>query len=123
MSDRDLDLVKRFVDRPEEFVGGQVGVLSAAQIANNPFGDYAPQSTQIQGILRGMYQAFTSDLEEADAREASQQKAFEQLMATHQQELLTLEATHQSQVSDSSRKSLEKDTSNEQLEDTNTQLS
>merc|ERR1712038_1831338 len=113
MSTSDAELVHKFLEHPADYVGKRAKI-SAAQMstssAHNPFGDYAPQSTQIQGILRGMYQAFTSDLEEAEAHEASQQKAFSELMATPQQELQTLEATHQSQVSDSSRKSLEKDT-------------
>merc|ERR1719215_1787242 len=60
---------------------GHAGTLNAMQIANNPFGDYAPQSTQIQGILKGMYDAFTASLEKANAEEAEQQKAFEELMA------------------------------------------
>merc|ERR1719498_542105 len=67
--------------------------LSAAQVANNPFGDYAPQSTQIQGILKGMYDAFTTDLEKDNAAEAEKQKSHEELMATKKSELATLEAT------------------------------
>merc|ERR1719464_1081888 len=81
MSSNDLELVKRFIQHPENFMGHS-GMLNAMQIANNPFGDYAPQSTQIQGILKGMYDAFTASLEKANAEEADQQKAFEALMAT-----------------------------------------
>merc|ERR1719253_1229304 len=51
MANKDLDLVRRFVDHPESFVASPSS--SFAQVGNNPFGDYAPQSTQIQGILKG----------------------------------------------------------------------
>merc|ERR1719197_2452995 len=64
--------------------------LSSGQ---NPFGDYAPASTQIQGILKGMYDSFTGDLEKANAEEADKQKAFEELMGTKMQEYETLVAT------------------------------
>lgn len=96
MAGKDLDMVKHFVNSPEDFVNKHA--LSAVQISNNPFGDYAPQSTQIQGILKGMYDAFTSDLEKANAEEADQQKAHEELMATKQMELKTLQATLERQT-------------------------
>merc|ERR1719161_1323536 len=59
----------------------------------NPHGDYAPASTQIQGIMKGMYDSFAADLEKANAEEADKQKSFEELMATKQAELETLKAT------------------------------
>jgi len=86
-------VVQQFVNQPEQFVGGRAEDLSAAQIANNPFGDYAPQSTQIQGILKDMYNVFASSLEKSNAEEAEKQKAFEELMKTKKQELATLQAT------------------------------
>merc|ERR1719281_102711 len=78
--------------------------MSAAQVGQNPFGDYAPQSTQIQGILKGMYDAFTGDLEKDNAAEAESQKSFEALMATKKEELATLEATKQNQETDQAAK-------------------
>merc|ERR1740138_174716 len=79
--------------------------MSAAQIGGpNPFGDYAPQSTQIQGILKGMYDAFTSDLEKDNAEEADKQKAFEAFMATKKRELATLEETLKTQELDKATK-------------------
>jgi len=92
ISDSDLSVVHRFVERPEDFVG-KSSSLSAVQIAQNPFGDYAPQSTQIQGILKGMYDAFAGDLEKENAEESEQEKAFRALMATKKAELATLQAT------------------------------
>ena len=41
----------------------------AVLIANNPFCDYAPESTQIQGILKGTYDGLTTNLEETNAEE------------------------------------------------------
>jgi len=84
--------VEKFAEKPEDFLGGRAG-FSAAQVANNPFGDYAPQSTQITGILQGMYDAFTADLEKDNAEEGEKEKAHRELMATKATELKTLEAT------------------------------
>jgi len=95
MSDDDLSVVRQFVEKPEDFVVAKASgaFLSAAQITNNPFGDYAPASTQIQGILKGMYDTFAGDLERSNAEESNKQKAFEALMATKKAELTTLQAT------------------------------
>jgi len=93
VSAQDLGVVRQFSERPEDFVGSRTGGLSAAQIAQNPFGDYAPQSTQIQGILKGMYDTFVADMEKANAEEAEAQKAFEELMATKRAEMQTLQLT------------------------------
>jgi len=99
-SDDELEAVRRFTDKPDDYVGGHVRGFSAAQVEKNPFGDYAPQSTQIQGILKGMYDAFTSDLEKDNAEEATKQKSFEDLIATKKTELATLQATLEKQELD-----------------------
>jgi len=125
VSDQDLQIVQRFVDRPEEFVRGNFAgskSLSAVQIANNPFGDYAPQSTQIQGILKGMYDAFTGDLEKANAEEAEEQKSFEELMATKKAELTTLEATLERHTLDKAEKTKEEAQSQQARDDEEAQL-
>merc|ERR1719375_2154102 len=103
-SEKDLDMVKNFVTKPEAFMVAHMAGMSAAQVGQNPFGDYAPQSTQIQGILKGMYDAFTGDLEKDNAAEAESQKSFESLMATKRQEKATLEATLQQQETDQAAK-------------------
>jgi len=87
MKEQDLQVVERFVEKPQDFFHQGA---SAVQIGNNPFGDYAPQSTQIQGILKSMYDTFTTDLEKDNAEEGEKQKAFEELMATKKKELKTL---------------------------------
>jgi len=102
LSEKDLALVKSFAAKPEEFL--KEHTVAMAQVGQNPFGDYAPQSTQIQGILKGMYDAFTADLEKDNAEEAESQKTFEALMATKRQEKATLEATLQQQETDQATK-------------------
>merc|ERR1719487_3103280 len=97
LSSDDQLTVQHFVENPGSFA---TGGMSAAQTGQNPFGDYAPQSTQIQGILKGMYDAFTADLEKDNVEEANKQKSFEELMATKKQELDTLEATLEKQTAD-----------------------
>merc|ERR1719331_3243751 len=120
--EKDLDMVKNFVAKPEAFMAAHLAGMSAAQVGQNPFGDYAPQSTQIQGILKGMYDAFTSDLEKDNAEEAETQKSFEELMATKAQELATLEATLQKHETDEAAKTKKLSESEVLLDDTTAQL-
>jgi len=120
MSEADIETMKHFVSKPDDFVGQHSSAL--AQVGQNPFGDYAPQSTQIQGILKGMYDAFTSDLEKDNANEADTQKSFEELHATKLQELATLEATLEKQETDSAAKTKKLSESEVLLDDTNADL-
>jgi len=121
-SDNDLNIVKQFVANPQDFVGGHGGFLSAAQTSNNPFGDYAPQSTQIQGILKGMYDSFSAELERDNVAEADAQKAFQQLMSTKQQELATLQATLEKHQLDRATKSDQMAQDIQMRDDTKVQL-
>jgi len=123
VSDTDMQVVKHFVEKPEDFVNspGQ-DVVSAVQIKKSPFGDYAPQSTQIQGILKSMYDSFTGDLEKANVDEAEKQKAFEELMDTKKKELDTLESSLESeQLSDAEKTKLVADSRSE-MDDLKEQL-
>merc|ERR1719201_140646 len=95
--------MNHFVNKPMDFVKPK-GMI-AAQIGQNPFGDYAPQSSQITGILQGMYDAMTADLEKDNAEEAESQKGFEELMATKTEERKTLEATLAKNEADMAAKS------------------
>jgi len=121
MSSNDMEVVKRFIQHPENFMGHS-STLNAMQIANNPFGDYAPQSTQIQGILKGMYDAFTASLEKANAEEADAQKAFEELMATKKKELETLQLTLEKEELDQAEKTKKLADARVDLDDTKVQL-
>jgi len=122
LSDGDMKMVQHFVERPDDFSPRRGATLSAAQVGNNPFGDYAPQSTQIQGILKGMYDTFVGDTEKANAKEADAQKAFEELMATKLRELETLEATLKQQELDEAQKSQTLAESEELMDATKAQL-
>lgn len=123
MAPTDLKLIHNFLENPSDFMGKRSGnLMSAMQIAHNPFGDYAPQSTQIQGILRGMYEAFARDLESDNVAEATAQKAHEELLATKLQELNTLQATLGIQQKDNADKTLERDEANQRLDETKAQL-
>jgi len=119
-SSSDVEMVKNFVSKPVEFL--HHNAMSAAQVGQNPFGDYAPQSTQIQGILKGMYDAFAADLEKDNANEAESQKTFESLLATKKQEKETLAATLQKQETDSADKTKRLSESEVLKDDTTAQL-
>merc|ERR1719272_1417947 len=111
----------RFVNNPQSFAPHGMIAAQTGQNAN-PFGDYAPQSSQITGILQGMYDAMTADLEKDNVNEAASQKSFEALMATKAQELKTLTATLQKQETDSASKSKALAESKTQRDDTTDQL-
>jgi hypothetical protein len=54
---------------------------------------YAPQSATIQGILSDMYSTFSNNLQTSTADEATAHRNYEDLMATYQKELITLQET------------------------------
>merc|ERR1719253_2231541 len=83
-------MVEQFVHDPMQFYGHPKGSLAQVK---NPFGDYAPASGAIQGILKGMYDSFTADLESKNADQALRQKNYEELTATKDSELNTLKST------------------------------
>jgi hypothetical protein len=119
-SKEDLEAVARFLKQPMEAAKGP----SALQVGNNPFGEYAPQSTQIQGILKEMYDAFTADLEKDNAEESDKQKAFEEYIATKQKELATLneslenqELDHATKTKDEADAQTDRDLTQKQLEE------
>jgi hypothetical protein len=122
VSDSDLEVMRRFVDSPEHFLHGEVGAVAALQLGNNPFGDYAPKSTQIQGILKGMYDAFARQLEKANGEESDKQKSFEEYMATKQHELETLKAALAKETADDAAKAKLKADSKSELDATKEQL-
>jgi len=120
ISDADLKTVQMFVEHPKDFIALQKA--SALQVSNNPAGDYAPQSTQIQGVLKGLYDSFAADLEKANGEESDQQKAFEELMATKKEELETLQATLKKHETDHAAKSKTLAESKQLRDDTMAQL-
>jgi len=120
-SPADMAVIRSFVTHSEDEL--RENGMSALQLRNNPFGDYAPQSTQIQGILKGMYDAFTADLEKDNAEEAEKQKAFEEFMKTKGQEQATLKLTLEKHEDAKAKKSkvladskTDRDDTKEQLE-------
>jgi len=100
---QDLEVIRRFVAHPDALLQRK-SPLSAAQTGQNPFGDYAPQSTRIQGILRGMYDGFAASLEKANVEEATKQKAFEEFIQTKTNELNALKTDLQKQETDKAAK-------------------
>jgi len=50
---------------------------------------YAPQSATIQGILKDMYDSFSSDLEDQTQNEAEENREFETLLATKNNQIAT----------------------------------
>lgn len=105
VTDADMEAVRRFVEKPQAVVSRSS--MSAAQVGQNPFGDYAPQSGQIQGILKSMYDSLATEIESSNADESNKQKAYEELMDTKADELNTLKDNLEKNTESHSDKSLE----------------
>lgn len=86
LDDEETAVLRKFADAPFH-------AKAFLQSSNNPFGDYAPASTQIQGILKNMFDAFASDSEAELTQEGNQQKMYEELMALKKRELVSLKTT------------------------------
>jgi len=85
----DKHIIEAFMRDPTGFYSHEKAKLGAMQMKGN-FGDYNPASTQIQGLLKGMYDAMVSDLESKNAEQAINQKNYEGLMDTKKSELEAL---------------------------------
>eukprot|EP00747_Dinoflagellata_sp_TGD_P139147 gnl/TRDRNA2_/TRDRNA2_175867_c0_seq1.p1 gnl/TRDRNA2_/TRDRNA2_175867_c0~~gnl/TRDRNA2_/TRDRNA2_175867_c0_seq1.p1 ORF type:complete len:715 (-),score=248.94 gnl/TRDRNA2_/TRDRNA2_175867_c0_seq1:100-2244(-) len=70
----------------------QIALLSEFA-ASGASSKYAPQSASIQGILTDMYTTFSANVEQETRTEAQKNRAFEDFMATKQQEMLDAQAT------------------------------
>jgi hypothetical protein len=117
MSAQDLKAVRAFVSNP-------AGGMSAVQTGEtqNPFGDYAPQSDQITGILKGLYDSFVASLEKSNTEEDKSQKTFEELMESKKQELKSLTSSLDTSELEFAEKTQTLTQDKEQLDDTKVDL-
>jgi len=99
----DLEVMNSFVGHPEEFLHPKTGAFLQAG-SQNPFGDYAPKSGQIQGILKEMYDEYARDLERGSGEEAIDQKQFLKLKATKEEELAVTKKAQEIALNDCAEK-------------------
>jgi len=118
MSEHDMQTVREFVSNAH---GGANSMMQTSE-SQNPFGDYAPQSDQIQGILKGLHDQFIASLAKAKTDESNTVKNFKDLMETKKQELKTLTTSLDAQEKDSAEKTKSLADSKEQLDDTKADL-
>lgn len=111
----DMQVVSNFLEKPADFVAMQTDHKS-------PFGEYAPASGKLQGILKGMYDAFTADLEKSNGEEANKQKAYEEYIATKTSELTSNQATLETHELDKAAKGKDESDSQTERDDTQKQL-
>merc|ERR1719453_2816967 len=117
----DKHIVEAFIRDPTGFYSQEKAKLGAMQIKGN-FGDYAPASGQIQGLLKGMYDAMVSDLESKNAEQAMSQKSYEELMAVKKSELETLTSNLQKKTTQLGEDTKELSESNIERDETEVQL-
>jgi len=122
-SEESRKMVEDFVANPSKFYSQKQHKFSGIQQKGN-FGDYAPGSGAIQGILKGMYDQFTMDLERKNVEEAQWQKQYEDiylLKGDEAKELAnTISSKEQSLVDDDkelSDKKVERDETQTQMVD------
>jgi hypothetical protein len=118
LDSEDMEMVKAFVGNPL----GKKAAFLQAKLNNNPFGDYAPASTKIQGILKNMYDTFLANMQTANEDEGTKQKSFEELIATKQEELAALKATLANKQQTLGEKTKELADSKQQRQETEEQL-
>merc|ERR1719198_1080884 len=70
----------------------QISLLNELS-GNKESSSYAPQSATIQGILSDMYTTFSKNLQTSTGDEATAHRNYEDLMATFQKQLATLQET------------------------------
>merc|ERR1719217_1280769 len=103
MGEVELDVMNDFVSHPENFLHPKTAAFLQAD-SQNPFGDYAPKSGQIQGILKEMYDEYARDLERGSGEEAMDQKNFLALKATKEEELAVEQKAHGIALNDCAEK-------------------
>lgn len=90
LSKNEIATMEQFVEDPNKALESAPEEGTFLQVSNNPFGDYAPQSTRIQGILKNMYSTFVGQLEAANAKEAESKKNADELRESKEQDFETL---------------------------------
>jgi len=101
----DVQLVRRLVAEPGVFFGGTPLSASALQTdMHSPYGDFAPDSVQIVGILKEMYDSFARELEKKNAEESTANRQFGELIDTKKSEMRALQATLGRQTVDQAEK-------------------
>merc|ERR1719395_340767 len=88
LSPQQLKAVTAFLADPAEFYDQKAEKAAA----------YNPASTTIMGILKDMYDQFSSNLEKQTMDEADSQQAFEEVIAVKAKEAATLTKTMQTKV-------------------------
>lgn len=117
MSEQDLQAVRSFVSNPA------IG-MSAMQTGQgqNPFGDYAPQSDQITGILQGLHDSFVASLEKANEEEKQKRSNFKALMDTKSKELEKVTGSLEDAIGQEAQKKRSLASNREELDDTKADL-
>lgn len=92
ISNEDLEVVKQFTDKPSAMLA-QTNPMSAMQVGQNPFGDFAPQSDRVQGIFQGMRDALEKTMDDNNKEEDAARKSYDEFQNIKKTEKETL--THQ----------------------------
>jgi len=83
---------------------------------------YAPQSATIQGILKDMYETFTSDLESAVTAESTANRDFESFIAIKTEELNEMKATKDKKTAEKVEAEANLADATQQYDDTTAQM-
>jgi len=114
VSNEQVATVRGFLSNPGAFTqtASKVGGVDS----------YAPASNEIVGILKDMFDTFTSNLETASATEAENVKVFEDLMAAKNKELTDLQSTLDKKEAENAEATTVEADSQQDREDTSAQL-
>jgi len=81
LSDKTSRVLKTFFEDPVAFVQAKQDPVDYYDKAAQAKASYSPQSATVMGVLKDMYDTFSSDLEKSNQEESNLQKAFEDEIA------------------------------------------
>jgi hypothetical protein len=111
-SPENQDMITKFLQDPGEFYDQK-----AAKSAS-----YSPASTTIMGVLKDMYDTFVKNLESETETESTAQLHFEDLMATKEKELASLNAELKVRTAEHAEALVQVADASQELDDTTQQM-
>lgn len=107
-----MRLIQEFLQDPGEFYDQKAEAAAS----------YSPASTTIMGVLKDMYDTFVANLEKETSTESDAQMNFEDLMATKEKEMASLQAELKVRTAEHAEALIQVADASQELDDTTQQM-
>merc|ERR1719160_2208601 len=107
-----MEMITKFLQDPSEFYDQKAAAKES----------YSPASTTIMGILKDMYDTFVKNLESETTTESTAQMNFEDLMATKEKEMASLQAELKVRTAEHAEALIQVADASQELDDTTQQM-